>query len=155
VSANVEAGYPFRLNDEWRLEPQAQLTYQWIDIDTTHDSGATIRFNDVQSLVGRFGVRLARNWTLDSGPSPRYFSVWGRLSVLHEALGTPRTEFSSSAGYIPFHSDIRSSWTQILLGVTGAASDNLTLYASGGYQQTFTGGDASGWNGKVGLRWHW
>ena len=58
-------------------------------------------------------------------------------------------------GYIPFRSDVSGSWTEILLGVSGSVSDNMVLYASGGYQETFSGAKASAWNGKVGMRWQW
>ncbi|WP_175216500.1 autotransporter outer membrane beta-barrel domain-containing protein, partial [Achromobacter deleyi] len=155
LAANVEGGYPFRLNPEWVLEPQAQLTYQWVNIDSAHDGAANVRFKNVESLVGRLGVRLARTWALDNSSKPRTITTWGRLSVLHEAMGNPKTEFSSETGYIPFRSDVSGSWTEILLGVSGSVSDNMVLYASGGYQETFSGGKASAWNGKVGMRWQW
>lgn len=155
LAANIEGGYPFRLNEQWVLEPQAQLTYQWVNIDSAEDGAANVRFKNVDSLVGRLGVRLARTWALESGAKPRSITAWGRFSVLHEALGNTKTEFSSDTGYIPFRSDVGGSWTEILVGVSGSVSQNMVLYASGGYQETFSGGKAHGWNGKVGMRWQW
>jgi outer membrane autotransporter protein len=153
MTANVEGGYPIALNNEWVLEPQAQLTYQWVDIDSVHDGAAKVQFKDVQSLVGRVGVKMGRHWK--NGPKGESFSVWGRMSVLHEALGRPKTEFSTESGYVPFDSDIGGSWLQVMLGVSGTANDNMTLYATGAYQETFTGAKADGWNGKVGVTWRW
>jgi outer membrane autotransporter protein len=62
-ATSLEGGYPFRLNDEWVIEPQAQLVFQNVNLNDANDGAAKIRFNDVDSLRGRLGVRLARwNW---------------------------------------------------------------------------------------------
>lgn len=155
VLANVEGGYPFPLNNQWVLEPQAQLTFQSIDIDSVHDGVADVRFNDVQSLVGRLGVKMGRHWKSESDSDGKAFSVWARLSVLHEAFGRSKTAYSAQEGHVTFNSDIGGSWTQFMLGVSGSATDNMSLYATAAYQETFSGAKADSWNGKVGVRWHW
>lgn len=48
--ASVETGYPFQLQNSWTLEPQAQLTYQLVNLDDTGDGAALEKFSKVQSL---------------------------------------------------------------------------------------------------------
>jgi outer membrane autotransporter protein len=55
IATSLEGGYPFRLGGVWIVEPQAQLIYQWIELDDADDQAAEVRFRDVESLVGRVG----------------------------------------------------------------------------------------------------
>src|SRR5690606_20668423 len=34
LTASLEAGYPFALGDDWELEPQAQLIYQSVSVNS-------------------------------------------------------------------------------------------------------------------------
>ena len=61
-AASLEGGYPFQLGGGWLLEPQAQLVYQALDIDDFNDGAADVRYSDTDSLAGRIGVRVARDW---------------------------------------------------------------------------------------------
>jgi autotransporter family porin len=39
-----------------------QAIYSYVDLDSSDDVGANIRFKDVDSLIGRLGVRIAKDW---------------------------------------------------------------------------------------------
>ena len=62
VAASLEGGYPLALSEGWILEPQAQAIFQAIEVDSFSDGFADISFDDTNSLVGRLGLRLARNF---------------------------------------------------------------------------------------------
>ena len=66
LAASLEGGYPFDLGDGWLIEPQAQLIYQAIDLADFNDGAADVRYSDEDSLAGRIGARLARNWDLEA-----------------------------------------------------------------------------------------
>ncbi len=152
IASSLEGGYPFQLSGQWVIEPQAQLVYQWIDLDDSHDLAADVRFEEVESLASRLGVRVAKTWSDNTAPQ-RMFTAWGRLSAWYEALGEPETRFSSNSGYIPFQSDLSGGWSEAKLGVTGELRRNLFLYGSVGYEQSFDG-DREQWDGKIGMRSH-
>ena len=155
MTASVEAGYPFRNERDWVLEPQAQVIYSWLDLDDSSDLAADVRFDDSDSLVGRLSARLSRDWIHQEDPdSPLYTTGWGRLGVWHEFRGEPDTVFSSEAGYLPFHADMSGTWWEAELGGTRELDRNVFLFGNVGYSQGFDD-DRRAWEGKLGLRANW
>jgi outer membrane autotransporter protein len=160
-TASVETGYPFLIDEgegedkfeNLYLEPQAQLIYSRIDLDDSSDIAADVRFKDVDSLIGRLGVRLTKDWFRenDKGDTLRT-NGWLRPSVWHEFKGQPKTEFSSADGFVPFESDISGSWWEANLGVDYQADKKVTFYISAGYQQSFDG-DSHSYEGMLGVKY--
>ncbi|WP_244421444.1 autotransporter outer membrane beta-barrel domain-containing protein [Allomesorhizobium alhagi] len=155
LGALLEGGYPFYLGDGVVLEPQAQLTYQTIDLDDAHDVGAQIRFDDVQSLVGRLGVRLSRSWDLSPAGTPagdqRRALAWIRASVLNEFLGQPVTQFSSEDGFVPFEANERGAGFKIDGGFDAELAKDVSLYGNLEFQHKFDGDDHA-FGGELGLK---
>ena len=62
-SASAEYGHKFDLGWSWSVEPQAQIKYSylWGD-DYTSDNGAKIYQDDTDSLVGRLGLLVAKEF---------------------------------------------------------------------------------------------
>lgn len=154
IATAAEGGYPLRIGNDWVIEPQAQMIYQWVNLHDATDAGARIAFGDAQSLAGRLGVRLARTWIRGSAAAPREVTAWVRASAWHEFLGDPNTRFSSSLGSIPFRADTAGSWGEIKLGVTGEVARNAFVFVSVGYQRGFDG-SREAWDGKIGVRVNW
>lgn len=155
LAASIEAGYPFRNDRDWVIEPQGQLIYQWAELDDSSDLAADVRFDDIESLVGRLSARLSQDWThpgYETGLLDR--TGWARLSVWYEFMGDPVTEFSSRAGYIPFHGDLGGAWWEVELGYTGDLDRNRFMYANVGYSQGFDD-DRRAWEAKLGFRANW
>mgnify|MGYP003575273468 CR=1 FL=1 len=155
-AASLEGGYPFRMRRDWILEPQAQVIYQWFDIDDASDEAATVRFDDTTSLVGRLSARLSRDWVHadDEPEAPLLSTFWSRASVWHEFRGEPVTSFSSDRGDIPFAADLGGTWWELELGGTRELDRNVFLYGNVGYSQGFDD-DRRAWEGKLGLRANW
>ena len=63
LAASIEGGYPYPIGDDgWAVEPQAQLVYQNLNIDDFEDIAAEIEYEDTDSLAGRIGARVFREW---------------------------------------------------------------------------------------------
>ncbi len=62
-AASLEGGHPLQLGNGWILEPQAQLIYQSIERHEGAEAVAFVRVDDVETLTGRIGARVARTWT--------------------------------------------------------------------------------------------
>ncbi|TWS94296.1 autotransporter outer membrane beta-barrel domain-containing protein, partial [Reyranella sp. CPCC 100927] len=158
IALSIEGGYPFKFENNWVVEPQAQLVYQSIWLDKSGDAAARVRFDDVESLTGRLAVRVAKTWSPGGEPAEgekrRLMTAWVRAGLWHEFLGAPRTSFSSADGFVPFRSKASDTWASFTLGVTGQISRTGTLYVSGGYDIGLNG-KSHALNGKMGMRFHW
>lgn len=154
VGASLEGGVPVIQSYGVIVEPQAQIVYQAIDLKTGWDTAATIDFNDVRSLVGRLGVRLAYAFphTLAGGP----ITAWVRPNVWYEFLGNPVTDFSSARGPIPFLAELGGSAIEINTGLTVPLSEMTSIYANASYEIGISenaGGNA--YDGKLGIKVNW
>lgn len=154
IAGSVEGGYPIKLSRGFFIEPQAQITFQRIDLDDSSDSAALVKFANVDSLAGRIGARFGRTWALDGGPNPRTLTAWIRPSVWHEFRGNPLTEFSSDAGFIPFRAGLQGTWGELNAGISGQINRTTTLFANASYQSRFESGSYA-YNGKLGVRVNW
>jgi outer membrane autotransporter protein len=154
ITASLEAGYPFKLDSDKTLhvEPQAQLIVSKLKLDDSHDDAADVRFEDVDSLTGRLGVRVDKDWFRedDHGKQQRT-SVWVRPSLWHEFKGKAKTEFSSADGYIPFGTDMNGSWGELNLGVDYQLNDRTSVTGSLGYQRALDG-DGRSYEGILGFK---
>lgn len=151
-TASLENGYPIQFDRNWYLEPQLQAIYSYVDLDSSKDVGANVRFKDVESLIGRAGVRIARDWDTEGiDKTARRTNAWIRPSVWHEFKGQPKTEFSSQSGYIPFESDIQGTWGEVNLGIDYQANQRTTFTASAGYREGFDG-DSHGYDAMLGFK---
>ena len=157
LGGSLEGGAPFKFGGGWQIEPQAQLIFQTININQGSDVGATVRFQDVDSLAGRVGVRLANTWMMPSmlGMSqPMLVTGWFRPNLWHEFLGDPKTLFSSETGFIPFRADLGGSWVELNGGISAQINRTTSLYANTSYQIGLDG-DSTAWDAKVGLKFNW
>jgi outer membrane autotransporter protein len=157
-AASLEGGYPLQLGSGFILEPQAQLIFQ-TQLDGSANDGAAIeRFRNVDSLAARVGARLARSWTLEQpvtgAASPRLLTAWLKASLWNEFRGTPRTEFSSATGFIPFSADLGGSWVEFKAGLDAQLSRSIAVYAAAGYQ-IGTNGRSHAYDGKLGVKISW
>ena len=153
-AASIEGGYPVALGGGWIVEPQAQLIYQTLTQKSGHDGVALVRFSDVDSLAGRIGARLARDWIVGEDGQPRKIATWMKASLWNEFLGDPKTSFSSATGMIPFRSDLGGAWGEVKVGVDAQIAGNAALYASAGYSIGLDG-RSHAYDGRVGVKFTW
>ncbi len=156
-AASIEGGYPFDLGNGWQLEPQAQLVWQNIDFDDFNDGAADIRYDNLNSLAGRLGARVARTWEAEEATASepaRLATVWGRVNLWHEFTAKAQTDISSADGFVPFSADLDETWVEFGIGGTREVSKNTSVYGNVNFSTTFDG-DNYAWTGKVGLRVNW
>ncbi|MNS85394.1 Antigen 43 precursor [compost metagenome] len=151
-TASMESGYPIHTDKDFYIEPQAQLVYSQIDLDDSDDLAADVRFDDIDSLIGRLGVRFAKDWdTAGTDNIIRRTNGWIRPSVWHEFKGQPKTEFSSQNGFVPFKADLDGTWGEVNMGVDYQANARTTFTVSAGYRQAFDN-SSRGYDGMVGFK---
>jgi outer membrane autotransporter protein len=154
-AVSLEGGYPYALGRGWSLEPQAQIDYSWLNLDSASDPGASVHFDKTDSLVGRISGRLSRQWDHgDDAQAPLQSAGWTRLSIRREFRGNPTTSFSSATGDIPFRADMGGTWWELELGMTREVMRNAFVFGNVGYSEGFDD-DRHSWEGKVGIRVNW
>ena len=117
-----------------------------------------MRFDNLNSLTGRIGGRVARSWAVEAaaGDKPaRLATAWGQVNLWHEFLdATSTTSFSSATGFIPFTADLDENWLEVGVGGSLQMTASTTLYGNVNFETPFDGG-GYGIDGKIGLRMNW
>ena len=152
LAFSVESGKPYRFDKGYFIEPQAQLIYQTIDMDSARDIGGKVRFSNADSLVGRIGARFGRTWPLEE---ERKMTAWIRPNIWHEFRGKPVTKFDSADhGPVPFRAHLNGTWGEINIGGSRQTSRNVSLFLNASYNKRFDG-EGYAYDGKFGIRVNW
>ena len=124
-SASAEYGHRFDLGWSWSVEPQAQIKYSylWGD-DYTSDNGAKIYQDDMDSLVGRLGLLVAKEFGTGTENPVR---IYAKGSVLHEFLGD-RNETLYQDVAMHDSTDLAGTWYSAGIGANVGLSENCSFY---------------------------
>ena len=124
-SASAEYGHKFDLGWSWSVEPQAQIKYSylWGD-DYTSDNGAKIYQDDMDSLVGRLGLLVAKEFGTGTENPVR---IYAKGSVLHEFLGD-RDETLYQDVAMHDSTDVAGTWYSAGVGANVGLSENCSFY---------------------------
>lgn len=124
-SISAEYGRKKALNHGWYVEPQAQLTYNhlWGDTYTTKN-GAVVSQDGANSLVGRLGVVLSREF----GNAPEKQSrVYFKASVLHDFLGSTNSYMQDDFTFTN-HDDLGDTWYLLGVGTNIQVNKDVQFY---------------------------
>ena len=122
-AVSVEGGHSFALgNSNWRLEPQTQLVYQHLKLQSFHDGVRDVAQGSDNNLRGRIGVRLSHSKDFQRNPTVYFVAnVWHDFVTAKSVLigdtkyneNNARTWLEGGAGLnVPFgnhaiHADLR------------------------------------------------
>ena len=152
-TASVESGYPFTFANGVRLEPQAQITWLQMKMDSFTDQDRTrVSYNDYDQTIGRLGARLDRTWldTSQNAYTPyvraNYYKGWG---------GTAKTKIGAAdtEGSQIFESGKFGQMWDVGLGGSATLNNDVALYAEADYRKEIDGNGAKGWRYNAGVRW--
>ncbi|MDH4982079.1 autotransporter outer membrane beta-barrel domain-containing protein [Hyphomicrobium sp. D-2] len=157
--ASLEGGYPvYSGPGGFSIEPQAQLAYQTVNLNNGSDVAAQVHFDNVNSLVGRVGVRFAQDFGTPTWLTgePSTFTAWVRPNFWYEFLGDPKTKFSSATGFIPFAADMGGTTFEINTGFSTDIGDGAAIYANASYLVGISeNADGNAYDGKLGVKVAW
>lgn len=125
TSLSAEYGRKKELTHGWAIEPQAQITcsYLWGD-DYTTRNGAKVKQDDADSLVGRLGFVLSREFdSREKTPSRLYF----KASVLHDFLGNTQSRIMDDMTFTD-RDDLGDTWYVLGVGTNIQFSDTTQFY---------------------------
>ncbi|PIT52059.1 autotransporter family protein, partial [Snodgrassella communis] len=155
VTASVEAGKPFSLgNSAWKLEPQAQIVHQWLDLDDSNISGnTTVKQGHDDAWLFRVGARMEGNYQTGKGTMRPH----ARVNLFYSPNGTDHTTFTTRNASTTLHSGGGHTSAEVAVGGSYDVNDNVSVYGEVGHTWS-NGGDTkvkAPVSGSVGLKVLW
>ena len=147
VGASVEAGKHIKLQDDWFVEPFAQVSTLWVDGKSySLDNGMDASSNKADSILGKVGTTVGRNFPLDKGG---FVQPYVKVAMAQEFAKSNRVKVNSTT----FSNDLSGSRGEIGAGIAAQVSDVLQLHADVDYSN----GEniEQPWGVNVGLRYSW
>lgn len=125
MSFGAEYGRQKALGGGWSIEPQAQLTYHylWGD-DYTTRNGAKVSQDNADSLVGRLGFLLSREFNAGTDHAGR---VYLKASILHDFLGDTTSNIVDDIHYRD-DDDLGDTWYIAGIGTDINLGKNTRFY---------------------------
>ncbi|MDB6049473.1 MAG: outer rane autotransporter [Pseudomonas sp.] len=144
IGGSFEVGKHIKLGDDYFVEPYAQMAAVVIQGDSyTLDNGLEAKNDRTQSVVGKVGSSVGRNFALkDGGVVQPYL----RAAVAHEFARNNKVTVNDTS----FNNDLFGSRAELGVGVAVTLSKNLQVHADFDYMK---GGNVEQpWGANVGLR---
>lgn len=146
IGASVEFGRHIKMGENF-VEPYAQLAgvmFQGQSYDL--DNGLSADSDRTDSLLGKLGVTVGRNFNLGEG---KVVQPYLRAAYVHEFVNNNEVDVNDNR----FNSDLSGSRGELGAGVAMTLTDKVSLHADFDYSN----GDKieQPWGANVGLRYNW
>ncbi|WP_337264336.1 MULTISPECIES: autotransporter family protein [unclassified Serratia (in: enterobacteria)] len=153
-AASLEGGYPFALDNNWTIEPQAQAIYQHVSLDNFHDDYGQVQYGSTDTLDTRIGTRLTKTVMTQTEDK---VMVWGRANLWHKMGADAKTTFRDLNGNnaVSLDTKLGSTWGQVGVGISGQLNKNWTVFATTDYNHALDGGKGSSVSGRIGVKMSW
>ncbi|MCL2701181.1 MAG: autotransporter outer membrane beta-barrel domain-containing protein [Phycisphaerae bacterium] len=152
LTASAETGYAIEFgegNKKWSMIPQAQVIYQYTDIQDGSDQFGRIHYGATNAFYGRVGDRVSKTWS--SG-----VSTWAEANLWHQFGSDAQTTFRALDGSNPTVVSARmgGTWAQAVLGVSVPLTKNVSLFGTVDYNIGISQSSQSV-GGQVGIQISW
>ena len=142
VSLSGEFGWRFDVNQSFYVEPQAEVTYTYLDSDKLKlSSGHEYELDSVDSLIGRLGFATGFKCPNNFG------DVYLRASAVHEFLG----DSAIHGGSYTLETDGDDTWVEFGVGANFNLNKNLYGYVD--LERTEGADLDEDWRANVGVRY--
>ncbi|MBB3461291.1 autotransporter outer membrane beta-barrel domain-containing protein [Rhizobium sp. BK377] len=152
---SLETGRRFAASGPWSITPQAQLVYSSVDFDTFNDRfGARVSLDDGDSLLGRLGVALDREETMQRANGQTALAkIYGIANLYGEFLDGTAVDVSGTG----FETKNDPVWAGLTLGGSYTWNDDrYSLYGEVAAKSSLKDfGDSYALSGTAGLRVKW
>lgn len=122
TSLSAEYGLRKPLNNQWYLEPQAEITFNRItSADFTTSDGTSVSQGGLNSVIGRLGVMV--------GKTVKQNSFYLQASLLREFNAHSDVTMSSGGNpSVTMREDLKETYMEFALGITTALNDKTSGY---------------------------
>ena len=140
---SAEYGWRFDVGSMGFVEPQAQLTYMYVDGDSfTAENGVKVDQDSFESIIGRIGVRGGLKFPNNRG------TIYARFSYLYDFDGELTADVANGGNFIK--EDIGGSWVEYGVGANFNLTDRTYTYVD--LERTSGGEVRENWRWNVGVR---
>lgn len=147
VTASLEGGYPIALDEQWSLEPQAQIVWQHLSLDDTADRYSSVSFDSEDTVTGRLGLRLQGRYETSAGLIQPYL----KANLWHSFSSDQTVRFAGD----PIVTELGGTSLELGGGVTAALTETVSLFATVDYTTNLGGEKKRSWEGNIGLSVKW
>ncbi|VVP02822.1 hypothetical protein PS850_02956 [Pseudomonas fluorescens] len=148
LTLSAEAGYPFPVAANWVVEPQAQVIYQKVALDSQDDGISHVSFDSDSAWTGRLGARLKGRYTVGGQPLEPYL----RANLWHTFSATDRVTFDHADQIETQH---KSTQADVGVGVILSLAPSVSVYASADYSSNIDSNQQRAMFGNAGVRFSW
>ena len=148
VSAETGRTLPLGKSANWTVTPQAQLIYQYLDLDNFNDGIRHVDQNNQDALRGRIGVMLAYNATGKSGKNTSVYTVG---NIWHDFIKPDHVNI----GHDSVREKYNQTWGEIGVGVQIPVAKQSQLYGDIRYEHNFGSSKYQSFSGNIGLKINW
>ena len=127
------------------VEPQAELTYTYVDSDSFKLDTAKYEMDSTDSLVARIGLAAGFKCPADMG------DVYVRVSGVHEFLGDSEVSASNEILRNVLKSEGEDTWVEFNLGANFNINKSTYIYAD--VERTEGAKLEEDWRANVGVRY--
>lgn len=142
-----ELGWRFDVTDSIYVEPQAEVTYTYVNSDNLTLSTAKYDVDSVNSLLGRVGFAAGMKC-----PS-NYGNVYVRASAVHEFLGDSKITGTNAGHTNVYEIDGKDTWFEYGIGANFNVTKSTYVWAD--VERTTGGALDEDWRATVGVRYAW
>lgn len=142
LSLSGELGWRFDVTDKFYFEPQAELTYTYVNADKLALGDSSYEFDSVDSLMGRVGFAAGFKCPNNFG------DVYVRASAVHEFLG----DSAVTGGNGTIH-EVDGDDTWVEFGIGGQFNINKNTYVYADVERTDGAKLEEDWRANVGVRY--
>lgn len=147
VGASVEAGKHININEDWFVEPYAQVSGLWVSgEDYKLDNGLEASSNKADSMLGKVGSHLGRKFALNDGG---FVQPYVKAAAAHEFVKSNKVDINESR----FTNDLSGTRGELGLGIAAQLNDMLQVHADFDYMKGQN--IEQPWGVNVGVRYNW
>ncbi|ELW8191906.1 autotransporter adhesin YapE [Yersinia enterocolitica] len=140
LSAEVGQAYPIARS--WKVEPQGQLKYQYLNLNSFSDEISGVSGTSYSVGQARAGMRVFSETTKQQTIKP-YLSA----DVVYQLGKNPQVTIDTAS----LRPEFSKTYWQGGAGVTAKVNSNVDIYADAKYQRAFNG-KMDGYAGNVGVK---
>ncbi|ORF28151.1 hypothetical protein BGI07_00525 [Snodgrassella alvi] len=150
AALSAETGKSFIVyGNNWFVEPQAQLVYQYLSLDDFNDRIRHVDQHDPSALRGRVGMRFGYNGdTRDNLPSSSFYGI---ANIWHDFVNPKSVDIGRDS----LKEEYTKTWGELGLGIQLPITRQSDFYSDIRYEKNFGSDKRKGFKGTMGYKYTW
>ncbi|MEN3930794.1 autotransporter outer membrane beta-barrel domain-containing protein [Microvirga sp. W0021] len=148
LTLSAEVGAPFKITENWYVEPQAQIIYQRLSLDNFYDGYRNVNQKDADGWRGRVGFRLAYSAPTEYQRTKTFFL---KGNIWHDFQGTSDV----ALGRDVVSERYNHTWGEVGAGFQLPINDSAYVFTDVSYARSFSDAKREEYRGNLGLKIEW